>query len=150
MTRARSLPDRGTEGRGGGGSGSLCRLPRESSRRPRTKLRSQTQTINPAPGLKPTDQDASPQLRRPQTRHWRQNGGRRGRDSTAARAGSRDAIARSPAPRRSGRDGLGSVPRPPAGYARAFLRGLDRLGQEERGGEGGIRAASPAHPRPER
>lgn len=59
VTRARSLPVPGTEGRGGGGRGrgGLCRLPRESSGRPRTKLRSQTQTIDPGPCLTLTDQD---------------------------------------------------------------------------------------------
>lgn len=44
VTRARSLPSPGTEGWGGDGRFGFCWLPRESTRRPPTKLRSQTQT----------------------------------------------------------------------------------------------------------
>lgn len=111
VTRDRSLPDRGTEGRGGGGGGSLCRLPRESSGRLRTKLRSQTQTIDPAPCLKPTDQDTSSDAANCKPDTGDKMAGGAG-DSRAARAGSRDVTTRGPAPRRSGRDGLVSAPRP--------------------------------------
>ena len=62
---------------------------------------------------------------RQQTRHWRQNGGRRG-GYLEAGGGVRDVIALFPASRRSGRDGLGSAPRPPSGWARALSWGPDR------------------------
>lgn len=55
VTRTRSLPVPGTEGRGGGGRGGLGRLPQESSGRPGTKLWSQIQTIDPGPCFTPTD-----------------------------------------------------------------------------------------------
>lgn len=148
VTRARSLPDRGTEGRGGGGGGSLCRLPRESSGRPRTKLRSQTQTIDPVPCHKPRDQDTSSNAAdsKPDTRDKMAGGAG---DSRAVRAGSRDATARGPAPRRSGRDGLGSAPRPPPGRAGVSARtGPAAAGRARRRRR--TRAASPAQPRPER
>lgn len=143
MTRARSLPDRGTEGRGGGGSGSLCRLPRESSRRPRTKLRSQTQTKDPAPCLKPADQDARHNSadRKPDTGNKMAGGA-----GEIARRRGRGLVTRSPeAPPPDARD-VTAWARCPA--PRRVCAGVSaRTGQA---GAGRARTESGLHPQPTR
>lgn len=62
----------------------------------------------------------------------------------------RDVTAIGSAFRRSGREGLGSAPRPPAGGLRVFSGGITPREQEERGGGDRGEAAAPAQPRPNR
>lgn len=145
VTRARSLPVPGMKGRGGGGRGGLCQLPQESSGRPRTYLRSQTQTIDPGLCLPPANRDALTS-----DVDCKRDSGDKMADGVdnirAVGAGSRDVTIVGSAFRRSGREGLGPAPRPPTGGLRVFSGGITpaRAGRAGRRGQRGSCSSSPA------